>query len=148
MNLMRERNLVVLMCVMGLASFGCGPRQPERSIISGVVTYKGELVPYADIVFEPVDQPEWEGFYCQGQVINGKYELLKNGPVVGKNRVEIHGYRMTNQKAPDVSGRKLDEAVPMIQGLHPYLPAKYNDATELEIEVLSGPNIDVNFKLD
>ena len=80
--------------------------------------------------------------------MNGKHELLKNGPIVSENRVEIHGYRMTDQKAADLSCRKLDEAVPVIHGFDPYLPAKYNDATELQIEVFPGPDENVDFNLD
>jgi hypothetical protein len=123
---------------------GC-QRRPPRARISGTVSYKGEPVAFGDIVFEPTEA--WKEFYCQGQIIDGKYSIEQHGPVVGKNRVEIHGFRQSEQLVPDIAGRRLDEKPTMAKGLIPYIPAEYNDMSQLSIDVAAGANVNIDFDL-
>lgn len=132
------------LCGLVILCIGCA-RKPPRAQVSGVVTYQGEPVPLGDIVFEPVDG--WKEFYCQGEIVNGKYEFKKHGPVVGKNRVEIHGYRQTNEVVPDVSGKRLDDKPAMTHGLIPYIPVEHNTSSQITVEIVAGENLNVDFHL-
>lgn len=142
----RRRTWIVWSVWLAIPLWACGcARKPPRAQVSGEVTYQGTPVPYGDIVFEPVDQ--WQGFYCQAKIIDGRYAMDTKGPVVGKNRVEIHGYRFTEQIVPDISGKKLDEAPAMTKGLIPYIPPQFNDQSEITVDVVAGENQGMNFHL-
>jgi hypothetical protein len=136
------RITVAMACAL---SMGCGPAEPERATISGQITYEGKPVPYGHIVFIPLDG--WKGFYSQATILNGHYQLDAHGPVVGRNRVEIHGHRQTGKTAPNISGVRLDEPGEMVAVTEPYLPLKYNVASELTVEINEGRNSDVDFHL-
>ncbi|MDA0659091.1 MAG: hypothetical protein O2931_07860 [Planctomycetota bacterium] len=129
-----------------LASVVGRQRQPPRATIAGQVTYQGKPVAFGDIVFEPIGD-KWKGFYCQHKIIDGKYSINENGPIVGKNRIEIHGYRQTNQVVPDISGRRLNEAPAMANGLLPYIPSEYNDQSDMTIDIVAGQNENRDFQL-
>jgi hypothetical protein len=130
-----------------LGTGGCGEKQAERATISGSVTYQGEPVAFGDIVFQPTSGAAGRAF-AQGKIVGGKYSLdVDHGPVVGKNIVQIHGYRMTGRKRLDIAGKSLSEAPQMIDELVPYIPEKYNEGSELTVEIKSGANENVDFRL-
>ena len=70
-----------------------------------------------------------------------------HGPLVGKNLVQIRGYKMTGRKRLDIAGKSLSEAPKMIDELIPYIPEKFNEASEITIEIKSDNNENVNFSL-
>lgn len=144
----RPFNRPFLLIVTGLCvAQGCGEREPHRAITSGSVTYQGEAVPFGDIVFQPLSQDADKSF-AQGKIIDGKYSFdAAHGPIVGKNLVQIHGYKMTGRKRLDIAGKSLSEAPAMIDELVPYIPTKFNEASELTVEIKSGANENVNFDL-
>jgi hypothetical protein len=126
---------------------GCGERPPERAVVSGSVTFQGKPVEYGDIVFQPLAEGAGKWF-AQGKIINGKYSLdAVRGPLAGKNLVQIRGYRMTGRKRLDIAGKSLSEAPKMIDELVPYIPEKFNEASELTVEIKLGDNDNVNFFL-
>ena len=85
---------------------------------------------------------------AQGKIIGGKYTLdAAHGPLPGKNLVQIRGYKMTGRKRLDIAGKSLSEAPKMIDELVPYIPEKFNEASELTVEIQSGENENVNFFL-
>jgi hypothetical protein len=130
-----------------LGAEGCAEGQAERATISGSVTYQGEPVAFGDIVFQPTSVAPGRAF-AQGKIVDGKYSLdAAHGPVVGKNIVQIHGYKMTGRKRLDIAGKSLSEAPQMIDELVPYIPEKYNEGSELTVEIKSGANENVDFKL-
>ena len=132
--------------VLQVSVCGCGPPKPDRAPIQGEITYQGNPVPFGEIVFEPKDG--WDGFYAQADIIDGKYQLSDTGAVVGLNRVEIHGYKSTGKVAPDISGKRPDEPPKLIAVTEPYLPPKYNLASELTVVVKEGANDGVDFHLE
>jgi len=141
----------LLLALVVSVPFGCGPRQPKRATVRGRVTFNGEPVPLGDIVFIPGTDEGWDGFYAQGKIQNGEYALDAHGPVVGTNKVEIHGYRSRGETVmvPNIAGVKLDEPAEMVAGgLEPYIPPEFNTATELSIEIQSGFNEGVDFDLE
>jgi hypothetical protein len=128
-------------------ALGCGAGQPVRAVISGNVTYRGESVQFGDIVFQPLSQHAGRSF-AQGKIVGGKYSLdAGHGPVVGKNLVQVFGYKMTGRKRLDIAGKSLSEAPQMIDELVPYIPEKFNEASELTVEIKPGTNEDVDFDL-
>lgn len=134
---------MVFVCVAGL--LGCGEKQPPRAEISGTVKFQGKPVKDGYVVFYPLD--EWEGFYSQAHIVNGEYSLKKHGPIPGNNRVEIHGYESTGQKIPNISGVDLGEAREMVDATTPFIPTKYNYASELTYEIKPGKNDGVDWDL-
>ena len=133
--------------VVLLFAEGCGEKQAERATISGSVSYQGEPVAYGDIVFQPVSAVPGRAF-AQGKIVDGKYSLdTAHGPVVGRNIVQIHGYKMTGRKRLDIAGKSLSEAPQMIDELVPYIPEKYNEGSELKVDIKSGANENADFNL-
>jgi hypothetical protein len=126
---------------------GCGERPPQRVVVSGSVTYQNKPVEFGDIVFQPLSEDAGKWF-AQGKIIGGKYSMgAAHGPLVGKNLVQIRGYKMTGRKRLDIAGKSLSEAPKMIDELIPYIPEKFNEASEITIEIKSGNNENVNFSL-
>ena len=134
-----------LVCLAILA--GCGSPEPERAVISGQVSYQGKPVEFGDIVFVPSGETakEWEGFYCQGSIKEGRYTIDEHGPVVGLNRVEIHGYRRTGKKMLDIAGTDLSKTAKIVDALVPYIPPRFNTSSELTVEILPGENVGIDF---
>ncbi len=125
---------------------GCGEAKPERATVGGRITFEGKPVDYGHIVFVPVDSTE--GYYSQTVIINGDYSMDEHGPILGKNRVEIHGHRKTGKTAPNISGVRLNESAQIAVVTEPYLPAKYNVASEITVEISPGENENVDFNLE
>lgn len=99
-----------------------------------------------DIVFQPVDG-QWKKFYAQGKIVNGKFEFKDLGPVVGQNRVEIHGYKRTGKKRVDLAGKDLSKAPEVVEEVVPYIPPEFNEGSTLTVEIKPGVNENVNFDL-
>jgi len=128
---------------------GCGAAEPDRAHVSGKVTYQGKPVDFGDIVFVPsgASATKWKGFYCQGGITNGHYAIVAHGPVVGRNRVEIYGYKRTGQKMPDIAGKNLAETPKVVEVLVPNIPPRYNLASEMNVEIQPGRNDGIDFEL-
>ena len=144
-NISRFRSISTLLIIC--ISTGCGERPPQRAVVSGSVTYLGKPVDFGDIVFQPtsVRVGKW---FAQGKIVGGKYSLdAAHGPLVGKNLVQIRGYKMTGRKRLDIAGKSLSEAPKMIDELVPYIPEKFNEASQITVEIKSGDNGPVDFSL-
>jgi hypothetical protein len=137
--------LFVLLALNELA--GCGKSLPPRAVASGTVTFKGKPVEFGDIVFD-LKQGDTGGLFAQGKITGGKYSFdVTRGPLVGENIVRIYGYKMTGRKRLDLAGKSLSEAPEMVNELMPYIPEKFNEASELTVEIKPGENSDLNIKL-
>jgi hypothetical protein len=119
---------------------GCGPSGPERVVVSGNVTYRGQPIPKGFIRFVPID--DTSGAPAGASITEGKYEVTnKGGVLVGKHRVEITAVRPRS----DPAGRDL--AAMEGAGIQ-YLPPKYNTQTELRVDIPSGGPITKDFPLN
>ena len=121
-------------CPMGLAIClcwcltGCGDSVPMGEV-SGQVTVDGKPANRGSVAFTPVDGA---GPSAGAEIHDGKYSAMV---FLGKNKVEI--------RVPKVVGKqKLYDTPdsPVQDLLEEVLPAKYNDQTELEIDVQKGKN--------
>lgn len=113
------------------AFLGCDSGYPPLGVVEGTVTFQGEPLPDATVVFLPVD-----GRVSRGKTnAQGEYELLYiddvKGAVLGKHRVQI-------------VTRQLDESDNEI--VKEKLPAQYNTKTTLTADVKSGGST-INFDL-
>ncbi|HEY4261694.1 MAG TPA: hypothetical protein VGM98_16100 [Schlesneria sp.] len=124
-----RRNYVLgSLAILALAMSGCGSAEegPAKYKVSGTVTFNGENVNDGLITFTPVEGgkgPE------AGPIKDGKYSLQAKG---GKQQVSITAAREVPGKTEsDYKGG----FVPVKEA---YIPEKYNEKTELSVEVKKG----------
>jgi len=143
----RQPTAVWLVCAVALlATGGCRPAGPERVIVSGTVTYRGEPLEAGVIWFFPTEGTDAP--MAGAHVVDGKYCIDQKGGVpVGTHKVMIEAYR------PNGTARSQAELPPgdIGAGLVPkqqYLPAKYNVNTELKATLEPGdPSTTIDFEL-
>ena len=115
---------------------GCGAAGPERAVIVGSVSYRGESIKEGKITFFP---RQGTNAPVAGAVIeDGKYRVdRKGGAVVGDYVVKITAYRADPEQARHATaGTRTgspDRAMPQ-----QFLPAKFNERTELKATIPSG----------
>lgn len=134
-SLLAFQQAAVAVLIAGLFSTGCNSSPDGSEEVMGVVVVDGQPAAQGAIVFTPVDG---KSPTAGSQIVDGKYETRV---AVGESRVVI--------RVPKVVGqRKLYDTPdsPVQQILKESLPAKYNDATELEVDVQGGAN-EFNFDL-
>ncbi len=126
---------------------GCGREGPERVIVSGTITYRGEPLKEGQIRFFPTKgtQAPMSG----ADVVDGRYTVkAKGGVAIGTHRIEIIAHRpdpkyaeLTKSLPPDATEL---ERPPQQQ----YIPEKYNSQTELKITIPpDSRKITKNFEL-
>lgn len=143
-----RRTACLLLLAVTISQFtGCGESPPPRAVVSGSVTYQGKPVDFGDILFHP-QMENTGGLFAQGKIVGGKYSLdADHGPLVGKNIVRIHGYKMTGRKRLDIAGKSLSDAPEMVDELMPYIPEKFNEASEIMVEIEPGGSDRLDFNL-
>ena len=107
---------------------GCGD-QASMGEVSGQVIVDGKPAERGSVAFTPVNG---DGPTAGAEITGGRYTAMVS---LGKNKVEI--------RVPKVVGKqKLYDTPdsPEQDILEEILPAKYNDQTELEIDVQRGQN--------
>lgn len=116
----------VLLCV----ALGCGG--DGMVVASGSVTFDGHPLAEGAISFYPADTRDGpQG----GRIRDGRFQLRCRP---GKHRVEILASR------PKVGAQEL---TPGMAPLEQYIPARYNDASSLEVEVSSKSGQQFTFDL-
>lgn len=119
--------------LLGVAAIGCSKGAADRTIVSGAVTYQGQPVAAGRILFLPTAGDG--AFSCGAEIADGRYEAsAKGGVPAGTFAVKIFAYRDSSSPASkaEVVGVSTDQ--PQEQ----YLPAKYNEKSELTLTV--NPN--------
>lgn len=106
-----------------------GCNDPNFGLVSGAVTIDGEPAKDGSIAFFPLDG---KASTAGGVIADGNYSAKVP---VGTLRVEIRVAKVVGEK-------KLYDAPnsPIQPLLAELLPARYNDASELQIEVAAGSN--------
>jgi hypothetical protein len=106
---------------------GCAP--PTEGVVAGTVTVDGQPAQIGSITFIPVDG---KSKTTGAKFTDGKYNTLVP---LGKAKVQIRVSKVVGHQklynTPDSPVQPLMEEV---------LPAKYNDQTELLLEVKPGQN--------
>jgi len=121
--------LGVVACLMaGLV--GCSSSDGlDRRGVRGEVTYDGEPVEKGTITLFPKAQ----GVVASGKIEAGQYEIpTHEGPIPGEYRVEMTALkdtgRMLQANEPGMEPIEIPEVIS-------YLPHKYNDQTELTVDI-------------
>jgi hypothetical protein len=129
----RELVPVAVACwLLAIMLAGCGPRGPERVIISGEVTFQAKPLPTGTIYFEPCNDKSQS--LMAAAIVDGQYKMDSLGGLpVGEYKVRIEAAR--ERVSSDLSNQQ--QFVPQPRGGQ-YIPAKYNTNTELKIKVESG----------
>ena len=110
---------------------GCGGSD-GRLAVEGSVQVDGAPLDQGEIVFLPSGSTK--GPLAAGEIVDGNFRIPANkGLVAGSYRVEITADRKTGKKI-QADERSSD----MVDQLEQYLPAKYNDSSELTAEIQSG----------
>jgi hypothetical protein len=111
---------------------GCGKSdQPKRVVVSGAVTYKGQLVEKGQIRFIPADGTR--GPVTVDSIDQGQYTTKNtNGVPVGTHRVEILGY-----DAKQYASAGTGPGAPPVPQL---LPKKYNLQSTLKETLEPSPS--------
>jgi hypothetical protein len=136
LNMRQSPAAIGLAAACGLLAMvvaGCG-RGPERIVVTGAVTYRGQPIPQGAIGFYPCEGTE--GAPAIVAIADGKYRADSLGGVpVGNYRVVIQGVRKDpNRSKP----QNVDDGQPPMDLMEQYLPAKYNAKTELKTTIESS----------
>ena len=131
-----SRAIVLWGCVVGLA---CGCGGSPRAAVRGMVTLDGAPLPEGSITFLPVDPRS--GQTAGAKVVQGEDEIAANQALrAGEYQVQIRAIRPTGKKIWDGMG---DARAPasqknMVDQIESYVPARYNDRTELRAQIEPG----------
>lgn len=125
---------VTLMSLGLLLASGCS-EGPELGLVTGTVKLQGQAVPYAYVVFQPIDPPGTYGAaYTKA---DGTYELRfsdsRNGATLGKHQVKIRTASTDEIQVEDKNTGLM---------VTPELPKGYQGRLEFEFDrqVVSGSN--------
>lgn len=125
--------LLISSVFLGLTFAGCGSTEsgPERVIVTGNVTFDGKPVSQGEIWFIPAagrEAPQAGAIIKEGQ-----YRVENKGGVpIGVCQVKITADRPKEDVKIVADGGP--EEIPTTQ----YLPARFNDKTELTIDIQSS----------
>ncbi|WP_417383537.1 hypothetical protein [Gimesia sp.] len=125
--------LLLSSVVLGLTFSGCSSSEPgpERVIVTGNVTFDGKPVSQGEIWFIPAagrEAPQAGAIIKEGQ-----YRVENKGGVpIGACQVKITADRPKEDVKIVADGGP--EEIPTTQ----YLPARFNDKTELTVEIESS----------
>ena len=127
--------------LISLIALGCNTGDAGRASVSGKVTFNGQPIATGQIVFEP----SGSGRLGIAQIADGAYSMPpEQGPTPGKYIVRITADRPTGKTAAPLasSGGQAPTQV-----YEQYIPAKYNERSELNTEIDAEPNIVRDFDL-
>ncbi len=131
-----RHNLLAPLTLLAVLVTGC-QKVPALGTVSGEVRVNGQPLPYAYVVFQPIDPPGTYGSAYTDE--DGQYELTfsryRQGAPLGKHQVSIRA----------AHGDELPEDAPAAVRI--LLPERYNANTELEREVKPGHN-EFDFELE
>lgn len=146
---MRKLAMLLLLTVLVVACGGDAALAP----VSGTVYVNGKPHPNLHVVFQPMGSKEnpnpGRGSYGRTDA-NGRFTLKqygtdREGAVVAKHRVGIASVDADSKGIVDPETGSPDGEIP--ESREP-IPAKYNDQTELTVDVPKGGSDKVEFKLD
>ena len=121
-----------VVCALLTATVGCGGS--NQAAVTGQVTLDRQTVDGGTISFIPVEGGD--RFSGWGEIKEGRYSIpVKTGPVAGTQRVEIRWNKKTGRKT-----RALPPSQGEIDEIAEVIPARYNNQSELKVELKSGHN--------
>jgi len=127
--------LVPLVLAILTVAAGCG--EGQFTTVQAAVTVNGQPLESGVLSLTPVSG---QGAAAGGEIHQGQCEIRAAGLTAGEYKVSISAFRRTGKKTWDGMG---DENAPAsqkryVEDTEQYLPAKYNDSTELTAALASG----------
>ncbi len=127
---MISRRLLTTWLWLGFLVFAVGCGGDGKYPVSGTVGWNGDPIPEGSIIFTPVDPSVGPD---AGQIENGRFRFRASA---GPKKVEIFADRDVGKPDPVMNVVRREQ----------YIPIRYNEETELTVEVTpQGPN---DFQLD
>ncbi|MBA2113464.1 carboxypeptidase-like regulatory domain-containing protein [Bremerella alba] len=126
----RKIRSVGLTLLLAVGLIGCGSSDGlDRRAVRGTATYEGEPIEKGTITLFPLAN----GIMAAGKIVDGHYEIpAHEGPIPGEYRVEVTALketgRMLRNEEPGMETIEIPEVLS-------FIPAKYNDLSELTIEI-------------
>lgn len=119
--------------LMVLSACGCG----ENFRVHGKITADGVPLEQAEMKFVPVESTGKEDI---GTVVTSGQYLLEDSERLkeGEYQVQIRAFRSTGKKVWDGMGDGTNKN--MVEDVKQFIPAKYNDASELRVTLKRGNN--------
>jgi len=141
---MRRIHLGLMLVALQAAITGCGGS--GGTIIEGTVTLNGEPLQSGAISLIPISG---QGVAAGTEIAHGAYRIQAQGLLPGEYKVMINAFRGTGKKTWDGMG---DSNAPAsqkryVEEMEQYIPAKYNDSTELKATIVAGKANEVKFDL-
>lgn len=142
--------MLAVAAVSVVALNGCGrSTQPTRIAIAGEVVLDEKPLDSGRIMFIPIDGTK--GPTATAFVKDGFYSFdRENGPVVGKNKVQIEsvpdlGFELDDEAAY-ANAHRANNGKPVIAPEK--IPPQYNRDSKLVADLSSGANAEMNFSLE
>lgn len=117
---------------------GCGGPKAAGDVVKGTVTLDGKPLETGRINLVPADN---KGSSASADIKNGKFELRS---LPGPKMVQITCQKVTGKKKPYPN----DPQSPEVDVIEQILPAKYNESTELKLDVKAGGTTEQAFALE
>jgi hypothetical protein len=140
MHTQRQPGIVWLAIACGLAAaivVGCGRGGPQRVVVTGAVSYRGQ--PVADGAIRFIPREGTAGPSTIVAIAGGRYTAEAQGGVpVGAHRVEIVAVRGRPSRA-ELEAQDADKSKSDWQQ-YQYLPKKYNVDSQLKTTIESSPS--------
>src|SRR6476660_8045200 len=143
---MLRTRLAFLVMVVTMAA-ACS--RTSRLGISGTVSVNGQPLEAGDISFAPV-APQG-GPTAGAPIARGRYRVpAEQGLLPGEYKVQIHAFRGTGKKTWDGMGEPNAPGSQKhyVEETEQFIPAKYNDATELTAKLTAGKANEFKFDLE
>jgi hypothetical protein len=123
--------VTILVLAFTLSAVGCKPKDGlQRVLVTGKVTFQDQPVEAGQIRFNPISGTR--GPITIAQIVAGEYTTdVTNGVPAGQHQVKITGYDGEEYEAKRNRG-------PGSEPPKQLLPEKYNENTELTLEVVAG----------
>jgi hypothetical protein len=137
---------VIVAALLVVFAAGCG--RSSRIAVKGTVSVNGQPLETGDISFSPV-MPSG-GPTAGAAIARGAYNIpAEQGLLPGDYKVQIHAFRGTGKKTWDGMGEPNAPASQKhyVEETEQFIPAQYNDATELKAAIAPGRANDVKFDL-
>ena len=126
---MQSKTALTLATLLAVA--GCGDSGPRRYPVTGEVTWEGQPLPDGDILFTPPGG----GVPDAGKIVAGEFKLRATE---GPKTVAIFATRESGQVDPEMGAAPRES----------YIPARYNDQSNLTAEVDPGGENHFRFELN
>lgn len=122
----------ILVAAIGFAA-GCGPSGPQRAAVHGRVTIADQPLASGQILFVPVAPNS--GPAVSAAIVNGEYKIDESeGPIIGKNRVEVRGERPLGFAIDDEQAFAQRGGAPLPPDP---IPPQFNENSTLFLEVVA-----------